>query len=149
MKALYGLVLVLMIFVSACAQQEPAALPAPASNPESVQETAPEPETDGTGAAVAPQMEEEQAPETKSNEVRLLGAGKYDPLEVRISKGGTITFFNEGKLKTVISIKGNGKVVNTPVIQAGDKYEQEFAETGTYEYWGVSYGPGGAKIIVE
>ena len=149
MKALYGLVLVLMIFVSACAQQEPAAPPAPASSPAPAQEPAPESETDGTGAAVAPQMEEEKAPETKSNEVRLLGAGKYDPLEARISKGGTVTFFNEGKLKTVITIKGKGKVINTPVVQSGDRYEQEFMETGTYEYWGVSYGPGGAKIIVE
>ena len=94
-------------------------------------------------------MEEEQAQETKSNEARLLGAAKYDPLEVRISKGGTVTFFNEGKLKTVITIKGKGKVTNTPVVQPGDKYEQEFAEAGTYDYWGVSYGPGGAKIIVE
>lgn len=148
MKALYGLVLVLMIFASACAQQEPAAQPAAASKPAPAQETAPEPETDGTGAAVAPQTEE-KAPEVKSNEVRLLGAGKYEPLEVAISKGGTVTFFNEGKLKTVISIKGNGKVVNTPVVQPGDKYEQEFMEAGIYEYWGVSYGPGGAKIIVE
>lgn len=152
MKALYGLVLVLMIFASACAQQQepPAAQPAADSGsmPVPDQENVPEAAVDSAGAAVAPQIEE-KAPEVKSNEVRLLGAGKYDPLEVRISKGGTITFFNEGKLKTVISIKGNGKVVNTPVVQSGDKYEQEFMEAGTYEYWGVSYGPGGAKIIVE
>ena len=150
MKVLYGLVLVLMIFVSACAQQTgPAAQPTPASNPAPVvQEPVPESGTDGTGAAVAPQIEE-KAPEVKSNEVRLLGAGKYDPLEVKISKGGTVTFFNEGKLKTVITIKGKGKVINTPVVQPGDKFEQELIEAGTYEYWGVSYGPGGAKIIVE
>ncbi len=149
MKALYGLVLVLMIFVSACAQQQPPAQPVESNAmPVPGQEDVPEMIVGGTGASVAPQIEE-KAPEVTSNEVRLLGAGKYDPLEAKISKGGTVTFFNDGKIKTVITIKGKGKVTNTPVVQPGEKYEQEFAEAGTYEYWGVSYGPGGATIIVE
>ena len=151
MKALYGLVLVLMIFVSACAQQQTPAQPAADSGsmPVPDQENVPEAVVDSSGDAIAPQADE-KAPEVKSNEVRLLGAGKYEPLEVTISKGGSVTFFNEGKLKTVITIKGkDGKTINTPIVQPGDKYEQAFAEAGTYEYWGVSYGPGGAKIIVE
>ncbi len=150
-KLVYAIMLVLMIFVSACAQQQeqPSAQPAAASNPAPiVQEPAPEPETGGTGASVAPQAEE-KAPEAKSDEARLLGTGKYEPLEVKISKGGTVTFFNDGGIKTVITIKGKGKIINTQVIQPGGKYEQEFMEAGTYEYWGVAYGQGGAKIIVE
>ena len=148
MKALYGLVLVLMIFASACAQQQQPAQPVePNAMPVPGQEDVPEMTVESAGASAAPQMEEKT--EVKSNEVRLLGAGKYDPLEARISKGGTVTFFNDGKIKTVITIKGKGKTINTPVVQPGEKYEQELTEAGTYEYWGVSYGPGGATIIVE
>ena len=157
MRLVYCAIILMMIFVSACAQQgneqQPSTqgMPAYGSNGDGKEKA-----SDTEAAEVKegkndtkPDNEENEYSGTKSNEVRMLGAGKYDPLETKISKGGTIAFFNDGKLKTVVTIEGKGKIINTPIIQPGEKYEQAFAESGTYEYWGVSYGPGGATIIVE
>ena len=69
MKLFYGIVLVLMLFVSACAQQ--AAEEAPVTEPEATPQEEPEAEVEETGAAVA----EEEAAEVTSNEVRYVGAG--------------------------------------------------------------------------
>lgn len=149
MKIFASLILTVMLLASACAQQatekqpeDDMQMPIEENVPEAiVEETEEEPEAIDAG-------QDEASQEIKSNEVRMLGVGKYDPLEVRISKGGTVTFFNDGNIKTVITIKG-AKTINTPVVEPGKRYEQEFTEAGTYEYWGVAYGPGDAKIIVE
>lgn len=148
MKLFYAIALILMVLASACAQQ--AEQPAPIAGPMPVPTEEPVPETQAEETAVAaPQTEESKPAEAKSNEVRMLGIGKYEPLEAKISAGGTVTFLNEGNLKTVVTIKSKGKVITTPIIQPGNRYEQLFAEAGTYEFWGVAYGQGGAKIIVE
>ena len=148
MKLIYAIVLVLMILVSACAQQ-PAAQPAktqPTVQPEAEAEPQPQPEA---GAAAAAPEEEEKAPEAAAgDEVRILGVGKYDPAQVSISAGGSITFLNEGKLKSVITIKGKSGITNTPIVNPGEKYEQKFAEAGEYDVWAVSYGPG-VKVNVK
>ncbi len=150
MRLFYAIVLVLMVLVSACAQQ-PAA-------PQTVQPTAPQPEpeaepeaetidTGGAAVAVPEEVEETTAPAT-GDEVRMLGVGQYDPKEVTISAGGSITLFNEGKFKSVVTIKSKSGITNTPILNPGDKYEQEFAEAGEYDVWGVAYGPG-VKVTVK
>jgi len=142
MKLYYVITLILMIFVSACAQQPAEAPPVPQAAPS---EPAPAPEP----AQVAPAPEvEEPADAPSGNEVRMLGVGQYDPEEVTISAGGTITFFNQGDTLTVLTIKGPSGTTTTPVIKAGDKYDAVFEEAGEYDAWGVSYGPG-VKVIVS
>tara|TARA_Y100000031_G_scaffold10107_3_gene10959 strand:+ start:37498 stop:37944 length:447 start_codon:yes stop_codon:yes gene_type:complete len=145
MKIFYGLVLVLMLFMSACAQQ-PAAQPEPQVQPEeeAAEEVVEEEVVEETEAAA----EEEVVTPATGNEVRILGVGQYDPEDVTISAGESITFFNEGNIRTVVTIKSSSGTTNTPLIDVGGKYEQEFSEAGEYDAWGVSYGPG-VKITVE
>jgi plastocyanin len=161
MKLFYGIVLVLMIFVSACAQQpaEQAPVTEPEQSVEAEVQPQPEAEAEGTGAAVATsevektdvapmEGDEETTTPATGNEVRMFGVGQYDPEEVTISVGGSVTFINEGNFKSVVTIKGDSGITNTPIIEPGDKYEQEFAEDGEYDAWAVAYGPG-VKITVE
>ena len=146
MKLFYAIVLVLMVLVSACATvEQPPVVTTPTVEPE----VQPEAEAPETGAAVGVPVEEEKAPEAATgNEVKILGVGQYDPEEVTINAGGSITFFNEGKLKSVIAIKGTSGIINTPVVKPGDKYEQEFAQAGEYDVWAVAYGMG-VKVTVK
>lgn len=142
MKLFYGIILILMVFISACAQQEAA--------PEAPPVTTPEPSSEPVAPAepdqVAPETEEVTAP--SGGEVRMLGVGQYEPAEVTISAGGSVTFFNEGKIKTVMTIKGPSGVTNSPIVMPGEKYEQAFDEVGEYDAWAISYGPG-VKVTVE
>jgi len=139
MKLFYVTVLILMVLVSACAQQAaPVVTPQPSEQPSAPEEEQPEAE---------PAENIPTAPAT-ANEVKILGVGQYDPEEVTIKAGGSITFFNEGKFKSVITIKSKSGVTNTPIVNSGDKYEQEFAEAGEYDVWAVAYGPG-VKVTVK
>jgi len=153
MKLFYGIILVLMVFVSACAQQpaaEPAAQPsapepAPAPEPEPEAETAPEaePEVEGTGAVVA-------VPEGGSSEIRYVGAGGFDPDTLIISTGSAVTFINgNDKPGAVIIFKDGRSFTNTGRLNPGDKSEQEFTEPGEYEFWWNLVGVVSGKITVE
>ena len=142
MKLYYAIVLVLIVFVSACTQQ-----PAETQTPVVTPEPSPEPTLPEKTEVTVPESKEEVVAPT-GDEVRMLGVGQYDPEEVTISTGGTVTLFNDGGLKTVVSIKGPSGTTTTPIIEAGDKYEQEFAEAGEYDVWAVVYGLG-IKVTVK
>ncbi len=149
MKLFYGIVLVLMIFVSACAQQ--AAEQAPVTEPEASAEAEVQPEAgaEGTGAAVA--APEEEVVETTSNEIRSVGAGGFDPDELTISAGSAVTWINDDEKTQVIIIFKDGKsFTNSNRIMPGEKFEIEFTEAGEYEYWqNIAFGVVGGKITVE
>lgn len=149
MKLFYGIVLVLMIFVSACAQQ--AAEQAPVTEPEASAEAEVQPEAgaEGTGAAVA--APEEEVAETTSNEIRSVGAGGFDPDELTISAGSAVTWINDDEKALVIIIFKDGKsFMNSNRIMPGEKFEIEFTEAGEYEYWqNIAFGVVGGKITVE
>ncbi len=149
MKLFYGIVLVLMIFVSACAQQ--AAEQAPVTEPEAIAEAEVQPEAgaEGTGAAVA--VPEEEVVETTSNEIRSVGAGGFDPDELTISAGSAVTWINDDEKALVIIIFKDGKsFMNSNRIMPGEKFEVEFTEAGEYEYWqNIAFGVVGGKITVE
>jgi len=143
MKLYYGIALILMIFVSACAQQVTPEAPPAAEAAPAAPAPAPEP------APVVPEPEVEAPVAAPSgSEVRMLGVGQYDPEEVTISAGGTITFFNQGDILTVVTVKGPSGTTSTPVIKSGDKYEVVFEEAGEYDAWALSYGPG-VKVTVK
>ncbi|MCH8329271.1 MAG: cupredoxin domain-containing protein [Nanoarchaeota archaeon] len=149
MKLFYGIVLVLMIFVSACAQQ--AAEQAPVTEPEASAEAEVQPEAgaEGTGTAVA--APEEEVVETTSNEIRSVGAGGFDPDELTISAGSAVTWINDDEKALVIIIFKDGKsFMNSNRIMPGEKFEIEFTEAGEYEYWqNIAFGVVGGKITVE
>ena len=145
MKILYGLFLVLMVFVSACAQQtEPVA---PPSAPEPVA-PAPEPEpesAEGTGAAVAPQIEE------TVNEIRYVGAGGFEPDELTISAGSAVTWINsDSKAGGLLIFKDGRSFTNSGRLAPDGKFEYEFTEAGVYDFWwNLAYGAVSGKLTVE
>jgi len=147
MKLFYGIILVLMVFISACAPQaaQPAAQPsAPEPAPEAEPETAPEaePEVEGTGAVVA-------APEGDSIDVRYGGAGGFDPDELTISAGSSVTFFNDDSKTMVIIVFKDGRTFATPRLTPGQQVEVEFTEPGEYDFWwNLAYAAVGGKLTV-
>ena len=141
MKLLYGIVLVLMVSVSACTQQP--AQPEAQDDAGDAMEDAGDAMEDDTVDVVA-------EPETTSEEIRVLGSGGIEPLEVTISAGSSVTWMYDADIVSVLTIQKDGaSYLNTPLLKAGDKFEHEFAEAGEYTYFAVSYGPQGAKITVE
>lgn len=146
MRLLYGVFLVLMVLVSACAQQ--AAQPAaPSSAPEPAA-PAPEPEpeaAEGTGAAVAPQVEE------TVNEIRYVGSGGFDPKELTIKAGSAVTWINsDSKAGEVLIFKDGKSFVNSRRLVPDGKFEYEFTEAGVYDFWwNLAFGGVSGKLTVE
>jgi len=152
MKLFYGIILVLMVFISACAQQpaaEPEAQPsapeaAPADEPEAEpeDEAKEESEVEGTGAVVA-------IPAGDSVDVRYGGAGGFDPDTLTISAGSSVTFFNDDSKTIVIIIFKDGRTFATPRLSPGQQSEVEFNEAGVYDYWwNIAYAAVGGQITV-
>jgi len=148
MKLFYGIILIMVAFISACAPQaaEPEAQP---SAPVAAPEPEPEPETEGTGAAVAPP--EEEAAETSTTDVRFSGAAGFDPADLTISAGSSVTWFNDDSKPFVVIIFKDGESYKAiPRIKPGQQGEYEFAESGVYSYWwNLAYAPNGGTITVE
>src|SRR3989338_8270204 len=108
MKLLYGVFLVLMVFVSACAQQTEPVAPPGAPEPEPAA-TAPKPAAaEGTGAAVAPQEKAETV-----NEIRYVGAGGFEPDELTIKAGSAVTWINDDEKAGAVILFKDGKSLNS------------------------------------
>ncbi len=148
-KFWYAIALILVLLVSACAaqpQKQPTADTQPAKQ-------APQPEAQPEKKAevvASPPAEAPQEPvKPKSAEIRLLKKG-VEPLELAISAGTSVTWINDGGIGTTITMhKDNKFFQNSPLVKKGEKFEYEFKEKGAYTYWGVAYGPVGAKITVN
>ena len=142
MKLIYGVFLVLMVFVSACAQQVAQPV-APPSEPEPVA-TAPEPEPEPE-AAVAPQVEE------TVNEVRYVGSGAFEPKELTISAGSAVTWINsDSKAGEVLIFKDGRSFVSSRRLVPDGKFEYEFTEAGVYDFWwNLAFGSVSGKLTVE
>jgi len=149
MKLFYGIILVLIVFVSACAPQaaQPAAQPSapePSPAPEAEPETAPEAETEaeGTGAEVV-------EPSSDSVDIRYGGAGGFDIDELTISAGSSVTFFNDDSKTMVIIVFKDGRNFATPRLTPGQQVEVEFTEPGDYDFWwNLAYAAVGGKLTV-
>jgi plastocyanin len=134
MKLFYGIILALMIFVSACAQQ-------PAAEPEA-QPSEPE------AAPAPPEPEPEVAP--APNDIRYAGADGFDTDKLTISVGSSVTFFNDDSKTMVVIVFKDGRNFATPRIVPGQQAEVEFTELGEYDFWwNLAYTPYGGKITVE
>ena len=149
-RYLIGLFLVLL--VAGCQQQaattEPPATTIP-TEPAVTEQTPSTPAEEEIPVTEEPLLGAQEEPATGSD-VSILGKGGFDPEELTVKKGATVTFMNndpKGKA-IVLTFKAGKKFINSDKMEAGEKYEQEFAEAGTYEYWSLAYGVK-AKIIVE
>lgn len=149
MKLFYAIAIVLLVLVSACAQQTNVPVVSPEPGPTT--EPTAEPEEAGTGMAVPG---EEGVVETvvkgTTNEVRILGEEGFEPTELTINAGSAVTWFNDDEKTFTLTIFKDGKwYLNSNVMKPGDRFEHTFTEKGTYEHWTLAYGQMGAKIIVE
>ena len=158
MKLFYGIILVMMVFVSACAPQ--------VVQPEA--DTTPLP-TGGQDAGDAIEEKEDagevmedkgdtlegkegEAMEDKGDaDIRALGAGAFDPDELTISAGSSVTWMNSANKNLVILIFKDGKsYMNSQKIDPGEIFENEFTEAGEYQYWqNIAYSGDGGTITVE
>ncbi len=87
--------------------------------------------------------------ETTGDEIRILGKGGFEPKELTVNTGSTITFFNDDEKKLTLTFFKDGKFhQNSDIIQPEGKFELTFGEEGSYEYWSVDYGVK-ASITVE
>jgi plastocyanin len=175
MKLFYGIVLVLVVFVSACAQKQqdvqPIAQPTPeapdtpemVAEDEAMEEGAMEKGDSMEGEAMddveamekdGDAMEGESMKDKGSTlsaaDIRILGKGGFEPSELAINAGESVTWINDDEKSFTMTIFKDGKwYMNSDVMQPGDLFEYEFGEEGTYEYWTLAYGPMDAKIVVE
>ena len=143
MKLFYGIVLVLMIFVSACAQQAaPEAAPsAPAAAP------APAPVEDDTETEV----EAPEVMETTSEDIRALEDGNFEPNALTIASGSSVTWRNARETNIVIIIfKENRAYINSQKIDPDETFEHEFTEAGEYQFWqNIAFQGDGGTITVS
>ena len=152
-RYLIGLFLVLL--VAGCQQQaattEPPATTAP-TEPAVTEQPPSEPAetTEEPPLTEEPLLGAQEEPAATGSDVSILGKGGFDPEELTVQTGAIVTFMNnDPKNKDIVlTFKAGKKFINSDKIKAGEKYEQEFAEAGTYEYWSLAYGVKG-KIIVE
>lgn len=148
MKIFYGLVLVLMLFVSACAQQ-PAAQPEQQVQPEeeAAEDVVVEEIVEETEAAA----EEEVVKAAGATDVRILNGGSFDPTDLTISVGDSVTWFNDDEKEAVIIIfKGKSAYMNSNRMHPGEQFEHEFKEEGSYQVWrNIAFSSDAATITVE
>ncbi len=146
MKLIYGVFLVLMVLVSACAQQAaPPVAPPVEPEPQPVAEPEPEPEAaEGTGATVAPQV-------PTSAEIRYVGAGGFDPKELTISAGSAVTWINsDSKAGGLLIFKDGKSFTGSGRLAPDGKFEYEFTEAGVYDFWwNLAFGSVSGKLTVE
>ena len=88
---------------------------------------------------------------TTSAEVRILGQGAFDPEELTISVGDSVTWINTDEKEAVIIIFKDGKTyTNSNKFDPGEQFEHEFTEKGSYQYWrDIALASDGATITVE
>ena len=142
MKLFYAFVIVLMVLVSACTQQTPEVAPNPTPQPE-VQPA--------EEAEVAEVVEEPVVEEATTTEVRMLAAGNFEPEELSINTGDAVTWMNDGERRGALILFKDGRAyMNSNPLDPGDKFEHEFTEAGSYDFWwNIAYGTVSGKLTVE
>ena len=69
----------------------------------------------------------------------VTGSGFYDPLNLEILSGATVTWVNDDSVPhNIQSMDEKGKVIqlfNSPPLNTGDRFEFTFDESGVYNYF--------------
>jgi len=149
MKYFYAIILGLMVLVSACAQQtQPVAKQSSETGDSNEAGDAVE-EKPSEDVEVAKQVVEESLPST--TEIQILGAGAFEPDDVSISVGDSVTWINtDNKVAVIIIFKDGRAYTNSQTFQPGEQFEHEFNEEGSYQFWrNVAFSSDGGTITVE
>ena len=142
MKLFYGVILGLLVLASACAQQPQAVQPTQAE-----EQPAAEPQQEEASESM--EQADDAMENAASSDVRIVGKEGFDPMEVTINAGDSLTWINDDKKELTLTIFKKGKwYLNSNVIEPGQSFEQEFKEAGEYDYWTLAYGVKG-KITVQ
>lgn len=142
MKLFYGVILGLLVLASACAQQPQAVQPTQAE-----EQPAAEPQQEEASESM--EQADDAMENAASSDVRIVGKEGFDPTEVTINAGDSLTWVNDDKKALTLTIFKKGKwYLNSNVIEPGQSFEQEFKEAGEYDYWTLAYGVKG-KITVQ
>jgi len=151
MKLIYGIIIAFMVFVSACSQQT--AQPVDNQPGDAMEDKGDAMEDkgdaldDNVGADPTDVVVAE--PKVDSYDIRYGGAGGFDPSELTIAAGSSITFFNDDSKTIVIIVFKDGRNFATPRVNSGQQTEVEFTEPGKYDFWwNVAYNAVGGTITV-
>ena len=129
MKAIYAVLIISLLALSACAANQQAASGQTSSK------------TDTTQKPV-----QQTIPIKK--QVSILGRDGFNPREVSISAGSSVVWVNSDNIElTLTMFKDGGFYKNSDIIAPGQKFELAFTEKGTYEYWSVAYDVKGYIIV--
>jgi len=138
MRLFFGIMIALMVFVSACATQAP------------VEEA---PEAPEAQVVEEPVMEEEVMEEVlpTTTDVRILEQSAFDPDSLTVSVGDSVTWMNMDSEEAVLLFFKDGvHYLNANKMAPGEKFEHEFTEAGSYQYWrDIPYASDGATVTVE
>lgn len=121
MKAIYAVLIISLLALSACAANQQAA-----------------------GGQTSPKTEITQKPVQQTvpikKQVSILGKDGFNPRQVSISAGSSVTWVNNDQIELTLTMFKDGSFYrNSDVIAPGQKFELAFAEKGSYEYWSVAY----------
>src|SRR3989338_4894200 len=133
MKIIHAILLTMvLLFVAACAKPQPVEPVAPVQPEQPIVEP------------VQPPVVQPVTP--SGADVQVLGRGGFEPIDVKIAVGGTVTFKVMDKSNHKISQIGSD--ITSPLLKPGDTYERTFSEAGTYEVLDVVFGKK-LKVTVE
>lgn len=118
---------------------------------------------EATGGAAVEETATTEATETAPGDERAGGADggaeqvevdvvdiDYEPAEVTVPAGTTVTWTNTGNLPhTVTKDSGAGDDFDSGTLQPGDTYEQTFETAGTIEYYCTIHANQRGSLTVE
>ncbi|MBI2659269.1 cupredoxin domain-containing protein [Candidatus Woesearchaeota archaeon] len=121
MKAIYAVLIISLFVLSACAANQQVATAQPSKDTVTAQKTI-----------------QQTVPIKK--QVSILGKDGFNPRQVSISAGSSVTWVNNDNIELTLTIFKDGSFYrNSDIIAPGQKFELTFQEKGTYEYWSVAY----------
>lgn len=148
-RYLIGLFLVLL--VAGCQQQaattEPPATTAPTGQAITEQPSEPAETTEELPLTEEPLLGAQEEPATGSD-VSILGKGGFDPEEVTVQKGATVTFTNNVDKLTTLNLWAGKRVIDTVIVKSGAVGEITFDTAGSFEVRTLEYVTS-MSVIVE
>jgi len=151
MKITAAIGFILLLVLSACAatQQTQVVETAVAETAEEPQEEEPAIEVAEAEEAEAMPKQTTEKPAAKGGDIIILGKDGFDPAELKISGGSVVRFVNNANKVIILTFFKDGKFYqNSPTIDAGESFDIEFSNKGSYQYWTIQFGVK-ATIAVE
>jgi amicyanin len=89
----------------------------------------------------------ENVPGNITGEIVLIDGFKYEPQELIISAGGTVTWINKDSVQHTVTSNEGGEL-NSTLLAQDEIYEYTFNQAGEYSYYCIPHPFMTGKIIV-